>query len=87
MEQHQRLCGQHARQYTPVLMYRCSYIFTLLPAVDPLAILNAPQRKAVTVWPAAARGQGRGRPDRSLVVAGAGTGKTNTSRTGGMGWS
>ncbi len=48
-----------------------------MPAADPLATLNAPQRKAVTYGQPLADGKGV-RAGPLLVVAGAGTGKTNT---------
>jgi DNA helicase-2/ATP-dependent DNA helicase PcrA len=48
-----------------------------MPAVDPLATLNAPQRKAVTFGQPLPEGKGV-RAGPLLVVAGAGTGKTNT---------
>ena len=48
-----------------------------MPAVDPLAALNAPQRRAVTYGQPLPEGKGV-RAGPLLVVAGAGTGKTNT---------
>jgi DNA helicase II / ATP-dependent DNA helicase PcrA len=48
-----------------------------MPAADPLAILNAPQRKAVTYGQPLPEGKGV-KAGPLLVVAGAGTGKTNT---------
>jgi DNA helicase-2/ATP-dependent DNA helicase PcrA len=48
-----------------------------MPAADPLATLNTPQRKAVTYGQPLPEGKGV-RAGPLLVVAGAGTGKTNT---------
>jgi DNA helicase II / ATP-dependent DNA helicase PcrA len=48
-----------------------------MPAVDPLAALNTPQRRAVTYGQPVADGKGV-RSGPLLVVAGAGTGKTST---------
>jgi DNA helicase-2/ATP-dependent DNA helicase PcrA len=48
-----------------------------MPAIDPLATLNPPQRRAVTYGQALADNKGV-QAGPLLVVAGAGTGKTNT---------
>jgi DNA helicase-2/ATP-dependent DNA helicase PcrA len=48
-----------------------------MPAADPLAALNNPQRRAVTYGQPLADGKGVS-AGPLLVVAGAGTGKTST---------
>src|SRR5260221_1353884 len=66
------------RANTPLVLMASLFIYIpSRPAADPLATLNAPQRKAVTYGQPLADGKGV-RAGPLLVVAGAGTGKTNT---------
>ena len=64
------------REIEPVFA-RLSYIVVLMSTAEKLGSLNAPQRKAVTYGEPLPGGKGF-RAGPLLIVAGAGTGKTNT---------
>src|SRR5258708_23641985 len=66
------------RANTPLLLLASLFMYIhAMPAGDPLATLNAPEGKVVTYGQRLADGKGVG-AGPLLVVAGAGTGKTNT---------
>ena len=69
--------GRHGSRGAGPNFNRLSYIVVLMSTAEQLGSLNAPQRKAVTYGEPLPGGKGF-RAGPLLIVAGAGTGKTNT---------
>src|SRR6188768_3130274 len=69
--------GRHGSRGAGTKFNHVSYIVVLMPTAEQLGSLNAPQRKAVTYGEPLPGGKGF-RAGPLLIVAGAGTGKTNT---------
>ena len=69
--------GRHGSRGAGPNFTRLSYIVVLMSTAEQLGSLNAPQRKAVTYGEPLPGGKGF-RAGPLLIVAGAGTGKTNT---------